>query len=109
MPIVPQGRVCTRCAEWKPAAEFKRVTGQPHKLRARCHACTLIEQQARRDRLVTRVCADCGTRYQCRNGESRFCDPCGTARRLANLEQGEKMRLVCKQCGRSFPSDRSNK
>lgn len=109
MPSIPQGRVCTHCGEWKPASEFKRVSGQPHKLRAWCKPCTIAYQQRYRDKRVTRVCSACGNEYQCRNAQSKYCESCGTARRLANLEQGEKMRLVCKQCGCSFPSDRSNK
>lgn len=109
MPIVPQGRVCTHCGEWKPASEFKRVSGQPHKLRAWCKPCTLADQQRYRDKRVVRVCADCGKQYECRNADSRYCELCGTARRYANLEQGEAMRLVCRRCGEVFPSESSKR
>ena len=58
-------------------------------------------QRQYRARIVTRTCGKCGASYQCRNGESRFCPPCGLAVRLQNIQKPASI-LRCQQCGQDF-------
>jgi hypothetical protein len=99
------GKQCCRCGVFKTSDQFKAVSGQSGKLRAWCKACCVAYQREQRAKIVTRRCVECGLSYQTRNGESRYCQPCGESRRLKNLEQGPQMRLVCQRCGTEYPSD----
>jgi len=46
--ILPEGRVCTKCAEWKPASEFYVCSRDG--MIARCRKCMYAQQKAWRDK-----------------------------------------------------------
>lgn len=68
------------------------------------------EQRRYRDKIIERVCVQCGVLFHRRRGSNgKHCDTCGLAIRLKNLYHNEKMKITCRQCGKLFPSDRATK
>lgn len=100
---------CTRCKATKALEGFKPISCKTGRAKSWCKTCDIETQRWRRNQIVNRACGKCGTTYQCRNGSSKYCVPCGKDIRMANIAKGPRMRLECEHCHEIFPSDRASK
>jgi hypothetical protein len=50
VPLEQEGRTCTRCQEWKPAAQFGENPQRPGRLRPHCDGCRKDYERERKNR-----------------------------------------------------------
>lgn len=120
-----EGKVCTKCGEWKPLEDFYRHNSACDKLTCRCKQCIRQAQNSKRGSCVdcgvdikpfSSRCISCAQKrrrqeecgYAILNGvEGKHCTQCGMWKPLSKFHKRSQsiifgVRAICKECHSAY-------